>query len=263
MQLKPLSRFFLFSSLAASALGTSTMASAAFLDDSKASVELRNFYMNRDFRQSGASQSKADEWAQGFILKMESGYTEGPVGFGVDALGLLGVKLDSSPDRSGTGILQRDSSGQPSDDYGTAGLTAKAKMSNTTLHVGTLQPIIPVVMRNDSRLLPNVYRGAWLQSKEVDGLTLDLGMLDRTSYRDSSDYEEMTVFTAGARNIVLGNAKTSDEFMFAGGKYQFMPELTGSYYYGGLDGIYKQHNTQLVHIMPLGENQSFKTDLRY
>ena len=263
MQLKPLSRFFLFSSLAASALGTSTMASAAFLDDSKATVELRNFYMNRDFRQSGAPQSKADEWAQGFILKMESGYTEGPVGFGLDALGLLGVKLDSSPDRSGTGILQRGSSGQPSDDYGTAGLTAKAKMSNTTLHVGTLQPIIPVVMRNDSRLLPSIYRGAWLQSKEVDGLTLDLGMLDRTSYRDSSNYEEMTVFTAGARNIVLGSAKTSDEFMFAGGKYQFMPELTGSYYYGGLDGIYKQHNTQLVHIMALGENQSFKTDLRY
>ena len=263
MQLKPLSRFFLFSSLAASALGTSTMASAAFLDDSKASAELRNFYMNRDFRQSGASPSKADEWAQGFILKMESGYTEGPVGFGVDALGLLGVKLDSSPDRSGTGILQRDSSGQPSDDYGTAGLTAKAKMSNTTLHVGTLQPIIPVVMRNDSRLLPSIFRGGWLQSKEIEGLTLDVGMLDRISYRDSSDYEELTVFNVGARNIQLGSAKTSDEFLFAGGKYQFMPELTGSYYYGGLDGIYKQHNTQLVHIMPLGENQSFKTDLRY
>ena len=263
MQLKPLSRFFLFSSLAASALGTSTMASAAFLDDSKATVELRNFYMNRDFRQSGAPQSKADEWAQGFILKMESGYTEGPVGFGLDALGLLGVKLDSSPDRSGTGVLQRDSSGQPSDDYGTAGLTAKAKMSNTTLHVGTLQPIIPVVMRNDSRLLPSIYRGAWLQSKEVDGLTLDVGMLDRTSYRDSSNYEEMGVFNGGARNIVLGSTKTSDEFLFAGGKYQFMPELTGNYYYGALDGIYKQHNMQLVHIMALGENQSFKTDLRY
>ncbi|HBM08470.1 outer membrane porin, OprD family [Pseudomonas sp. Choline-3u-10] len=258
--LRNFSRNLLCASVALSITGP---ASAAFLDDSKASVELRNFYMNRDFRQSGAPQSEANEWAQGFIMKIESGYTDGPVGFGVDAIGLLGVKLDSSPDRSGTGILRRDSSGQPSDDYGTAGLTAKAKMSNTTLHVGTLQPIMPVVMRNDSRLLPNVYRGAWLQSKEVDGLTLDLGMLDRTSYRDSSDYEEMTVFTAGARNIVLGNAKTSDEFMFAGGKYQFMPELTGSYYYGGLDGIYKQHNTQLVHIMPLGENQSFKTDLRY
>ncbi|NKQ10585.1 OprD family porin [Pseudomonas sp. SST3] len=237
--------------------------SAAFLEDSKASIELRNFYMNRDFRQSGASQSKADEWAQGFIMKIESGYTDGPIGFGVDALGLLGVKLDSSPDRSGTGILQKNSSNQPSDDYGTAGLTAKAKLSSTTLHVGTLQPIIPVVMRNDSRLLPNVYRGAWLQSKEVDGLTLDLGMLDRTSYRDSSDYEEMTVFNGGARNIQLGNTKTSDEFLFAGGKYQFSPELTGSYYYGGLDGIYDQHNMQLVHVMPIGDNQSFKTDLRY
>ncbi|NKQ11381.1 OprD family porin [Pseudomonas sp. SST3] len=262
MQLKPLSRFFVYSSLMATALGTSTMASAAFLEDSKASVEARNFFMHRDFR-SGTGQNKAEEWGQGFILKMESGYTEGPVGFGVDALGLLGVKLDSSPDRSGTGLLPRDSSNQPEDDYGTAGLTAKAKMSNTTLHVGTLQPIIPVVMRNDSRLLPSIYRGAWLQSKEVEGLTLDLGMLDRTSYRDSSNYEEMTVFNGTGRNIDLGGTATSDEFVFAGGKYQFSPELTASYYYGGLDGIYKQHNTQLVHVMPIGDNQSFKTDLRY
>ncbi|WP_415844776.1 OprD family porin [Stutzerimonas zhaodongensis] len=265
MQLKPLSRFFILSSLAATALGTSSMASAAFLDDSKASVEARNFYMSRDFRQSGAAQSKAEEWAQGFILKMESGYTEGPIGFGLDAIGLLGVKLDSSPDRTGTGLLPRDreAPNKAHDDYGTAGVTAKAKVSNTTLHVGTLQPIIPVLMRNDSRLLPNVYRGAWLQSKEVEGLTFDLGMLDRTSYRDSSNYEEMAVFNGGARNIVLGNTTTSDEFVFAGGRYQFMPELTGSYYYGGLDGIYKQHNLNLVHVMPLGENQSFKTDLRY
>ncbi|MCQ4288353.1 OprD family porin [Pseudomonas stutzeri] len=262
MHLKPLSRFFVFSSLAATALGMSTTASAAFFDDSKAAIELRNFYMNRDFR-TGAAPSKAEEWAQGFILKFESGYTEGPVGFGVDAVGLLGVKLDSSPDRSNTGILLRDSSNQPQDDYGTAGLTAKAKMSSTTLHVGTLQPIIPVVMRNDSRLLPNIYRGAWLQSREIDGLTLDLGMLDRTSYRDSSNYEEMTALTSGARNIVLGSTATSDEFVFAGGRYQFTPELTGSYYYGGLDGIYDQHNFNVVHVLPIGENQSFKTDLRY
>ncbi len=39
-------------------------ASAAFVEDSKASIDLRNFYMNRDFR-SGTGQSKAEEWAQG------------------------------------------------------------------------------------------------------------------------------------------------------------------------------------------------------
>ena len=53
-------------------------------------------------------QHKAEEWAQGFLLRYESGFTEGPLGFGVDALGLLGVKLDSSPDRTGTGLLQAD-----------------------------------------------------------------------------------------------------------------------------------------------------------
>jgi len=248
---------------AGAALSVAGPASAAFFDDSKAAIELRNFYMNRDFRGSESTQAKAEEWAQGFILKIESGYTEGPIGFGVDALGLLGVKLDSSPDRSGTGILQRDSSNQPQDDYGSAGVTAKAKLSSTTLHVGTLQPVLPVIMRNDSRLLPNTYRGAWLQSKEMEGLTLDAGKLTDISYRDSSNSEDMTVFNSGLRNITFGNKTTSDEFLFAGGRYQFTPELTGSYYYGGLDGIYDQHNFNVVHVLPIGDNQSFKTDLRY
>jgi hypothetical protein len=197
------------------------------------------------------------------MLKMESGYTEGPVGFGLDAIGLLGVKLDSGSGRGGTGLLPRSASGEPADDYGTAGLTAKAKLSATTLHVGTLQPVIPVLMRNDSRLLPNIYRGAWLQSKDVAGLTLDIGMLDRTSYRDSSNYEEMTVFNGGLRNITFGSNTTSDEFRFAGGRYDWSPQLATSYYYGGLDGIYDQHNLSLVHVLPIGESQSFKTDLRY
>ena len=43
--------------VALAALGTSltlpTISQAAFIEDSKASVELRNFYMNRDFRQEG------------------------------------------------------------------------------------------------------------------------------------------------------------------------------------------------------------------
>ncbi len=266
MQLKPASRTVLSASIAAIALGASNVASAAFIEDSKAAVELRNFYMNRDFRQSGATQSKAEEWAQGFILKMESGYTEGPVGFGLDAVGLLGVKLDSSPDRTGTGILQRDRNApnRAQDDYGSAGLTAKAKLSATTLHVGTLQPVLPVLMRNDSRLLPQTYRGAWLQSKEVSGLTLDLGKLDQVNQRDSSDNEEMTVFNGGRRNITFGSGgTTSDEFLFAGGRYDWSPQLATSYYYGGLDGIYDQHNFNLIHVLPLGDKQSFKTDLRF
>ena len=250
---------------AGTALSIAGPSSAALLDDSKASLETRNFYMNRDFRQDGAVQSKAEEWAQGFILRFESGYTEGPIGFGVDAIGLLGIKLDSSPDRVGTGILKsdREAPKRAQDEYGEAGLTAKLRVSNSTLKLGTLQPVLPALMRNDSRLLPQTFRGAWLSSNELEGLSLDLGRIDRVNLRDSSDNQEMSVFNGGKRNIVLGSAKTSDEFLFAGGRYQWTPQLATSYYYGGLDGIYQQHLVNLVHQLPLGEGQSFKSDIRF
>ncbi len=111
--------------VAAGTLGIalSQQASAAgFFEDSKASLELRNFYMNRDFRQDlgepnpprvtgktpAEFRSKSEEWAQGFIVRYESGFTEGTVGFGLDAIGTLGVKLDSGRGTSGTGLLQVD-----------------------------------------------------------------------------------------------------------------------------------------------------------
>ncbi len=145
-----------------STLALSPQAFAEFLADSKASVELRNFYFNRDFRQDNAAQSKQDEWAQGFLLRYESGYTEGTIGVGVDAIGLLGLKLDSSPDRAGSGLLPRDKdkvNGAP-DDYSELGLTAKLRASKSTLKIGTLLPKLPTVLANDSRLLPQTSKCA-------------------------------------------------------------------------------------------------------
>ncbi len=66
---------------------------AGFIEDSKASLTLRNFYINTDNRNGTASPSKQEEWGQGFILNYQSGFTQGTVGFGVDALGLLGVAV--------------------------------------------------------------------------------------------------------------------------------------------------------------------------
>ena len=54
----------------------STQASG-FLEDSSAKVEARNVYFNRDFRDGHVSSSqgasKREEWAQGFILNVQSG----------------------------------------------------------------------------------------------------------------------------------------------------------------------------------------------
>src|SRR5690554_1485879 len=93
-------------SLSALGLALSIPAQAAFIEDSKASLELRNFYFNKDWRDSDhTGQSYAEEWAQGFIFKYESGFTEGTVGVGLDVHGFAGLKLDSGRGRSGTGLL--------------------------------------------------------------------------------------------------------------------------------------------------------------
>ncbi|MDU3096446.1 MAG: OprD family outer membrane porin [Bradyrhizobium sp.] len=97
-----------------------------FIEDSSATLSTQNIYFNRDFR-DGAGQSKREEWAQGFILDFQSGYTPGPLGVGLDAMGMLGLKLDSSPDRTGTGLLPTHDDGRAADEYSKLGLTAKLK----------------------------------------------------------------------------------------------------------------------------------------
>jgi len=257
----PIARGVALATLGAT-LAIPTMAQAAFIEDTKASLELRNFYYNRDYRQDGANQSKQDEWAQGFLLRVESGYTEGTVGFGVDALGLLGVKLDSSPDRTGTGILPVDTSGGAPDDYSELGLTAKAKVSQSILKVGTLQLKNPAITTSDSRLLPSVMRGAQLVSNEIDGLSLDLGYIDQINNRNSTNYEDMVVNNPSNEKGITG-ATEADEFVYLGGTYKVTKDLSASYYYSNLEDIYKQHALNLIHVLPISEGQSLKTDLRY
>jgi len=250
--------------VAASTLGLSLsqVATAAFIEDSKASIEARNFYYNSDFRED-AGQSKSEEWAQGFLLRMESGYTEGTVGFGIDALATFGFKLDSGDGTAGSGLLNPDRSGGSQDNYGGLGLTAKAKVSESVLKVGALQLKNQAVGSSDSRLLPQVFRGANLVSKDIAGLTLDLGYLDEVNNRNSSDYQDMRLNTFTNSGITVSGANQANQFIFAGGNYKLTDNLTGGYYYSNLEDLYKQHSFNLVHVLPLADKQSLKSDLRY
>lgn len=168
--------------------------SAAFVEDFKGGLELRNFYYNRDFRNDGAAQSKRDEWAQGFILNLQSGFTEGPLGFGIDAMGLLGVKLDASPDRTGSGLLPFDSDRNVEDEYGKFVATAKVRVGKTELRVGGLSPLMPLLWSNNSRLLPQVFRGGSLTVNDIDALTVTATRVNAVKQRNSTDFESLTVF---------------------------------------------------------------------
>ena len=212
-----LNKIFLVSTLAA-AIAAPSLAQAAFVEDSEGSLSLRNFYMNRDFRDNPSGQSKAEDWGQGFMLRLKSGYTDGTVGVGVDALGLAGIKLDSGGGTGGTGTLVRSArTGKSADNHGFVGFTAKAKVSETVLTVGTHEPVLPIAFRNDTRMLPQTFQGGQIQSKDIENLTLTAGQFQKVRLRDSTDYENMVMAADGATGGVRSN-----KFNYGGASYQFI-----------------------------------------
>ncbi|HDS1816699.1 TPA: OprD family porin [Pseudomonas putida] len=215
-----------------------------FIEDATARVQMRNFYFNRDFRDSGAAKAKSEEWAQGFLLNAQSGYTQGTVGVGVDLIGRLGVKLDSGGGRAGSLLLPDDGDGS-ADDFSSLGAAVKLKVSNTELKVGELLPTLPILQYNDARLLPQTFQGAMLTSKEITGLTLNAGQMRSFTQRNSSDRQDL---------FIDGRAfATSDRYNYLGGEYRFNQERTMVGLWGAqLEDIYRQRYIQFTHKQPVG-----------
>jgi len=244
--------------LAVTTASLTPLAQAAFIEDSSATLQARNIYFNRDFRED-AGQSKREEWMQGFILDVRSGFTDGSVGFGLDALGMLGVKLDSGRGRSGTDLLPVHDDGGTPDDFSRLGLTAKARFAETELRYGTHIPEMPVAMASDSRTLPQVFEGASLVSQDVEGLTLTGGRLDQVTDRASTGGQDLQL---NNKNNRFASAAEADHLSFAGADYAFAENLSGRYYFAELDDVYRQHFFGLLAVRPLGEHSALSADLR-
>ena len=239
--------------------GVAPLSQAAFIEDSTATFETRNMYFNRDFRDGTSSQqSKRDEWAQGFMLNFESGYTDGTVGFGLDALGMLGVKLDSSPDRTGTGLLPTHDDGRAANEYSKLGLTGKVRISETELKIGTLIPELPTLQPNDGRILPQTFEGGLLTSREIRNLTFTGARLEKAKDRDDTNKEDIALNNKNSR--FLGTV-AGEHYDLAGLDYQFTDKITGSYHFAQLDEVYRQHFVGMVASQPWGPG-TLGADLR-
>lgn len=237
-------------------------AGEGLIEGSSATLQARNYFFSRDY--SGivgpSKQSKAQEWAQGFILNVASGYTPGPVGFGVDAIGVLGLRLDSSPERTNTGLLPVGSDGRAADDYGRLGFAGKVKLSKTELKLGELQPNLPVLAFSDIRLLPPSYQGTALTSSEIPGLTLQAGHLTSTHLRNEGGDEKMIAMLSYQPQ----RQAHSDAFNYAGGDYDFNAKRTRvSLWYGQLEDLYQQRFIGLKHSQPMGGDWVLGANLGY
>lgn len=237
--------------------GTSQLAMASaqdeskgFIEDSKLNVKTRMLYFSRDFRNNdrdpvtGARQSRVEETGLGFLGTFESGFTQGTVGFGVDAIGMLGIKLDSGKGRAGTGLFPAGSDGRSQDDYSEAGGAVKMRISNTVLKWGDQFTALPVFATDDSRLLPEVAEGGLITSDEIDGLTLHAGHFtalnaQAQTYHDSLSLTEANVF---------------------GGTYAINDNLSTSVYYSRVEDHFRKWYGNINWALPISDKQGLVFD---
>ena len=230
-----------------------------FIDGSSFNILSRNVFFHRDFRDGGGNKpydSNGDgkndayrngyneEWAQGFLGVFQSGFTQGTLGFGVDGIGKLGIRLDTGNGRSGSGLLDVDDSGHADSSYSVLGGAAKVRLSNTVLRYGDQQVKLPIFNTSDSRLLPEVARGYLLTSQEIPDLTLNAGHFTSLNYKGDSSHDSARLTSIN----------------FAGGTYNFSTALLGSLYYAKTDDYFHKTYGKLLYIRPLSSSQSLKFD---
>ncbi|WP_415765334.1 OprD family porin [Pseudomonas sp. ZB1P45] len=246
----PSSTQYLFPSLIAVALASTALPALAeesgFVEGAKVNLNLRNFYINRNFTNPTKAQGKAEEWTQSFILDAKSGFTQGTIGFGMDVLGLYSVKLDGGKGTGGTQLLPLDHDGRPADNFGRTNVAFKAKLSQTEVKVGEWMPVLPILRSDDGRSLPQTFRGGQITSKEINGLTLYGGQFRANSPRNDSSMSDMS--------MTGKPAFTSDRFNFQGGEYVFNEKRTQiGVWNAELKDIYSQQYVNLIHSQPIGD----------
>ena len=215
-----------------------------FVEDSHLNVLARNAYISRDYKDH--KQDKA-EWGQGFLGTFTSGFTQGTVGVGVDAFGIYALRLDGGRGKSGAGgidFFKQGASGKAADDIAKAGAAVKVRFSNTVLKYGDQMPALPVLMYDNSRLMPESFTGTLLTSKEINGLELNVGRFTAESRksadaRDSGDLKSINVF---------------------GGSYKFTDNLSASLYGSQMEDELNKQYVGVNYVMPLQDKQSLTFD---
>ncbi|RXY65694.1 outer membrane porin, OprD family [Klebsiella pneumoniae] len=210
---------------AAPAFASQQSTSQGFIEDSHLDLFLRNAYIKRDYRDGLPDKA---EWGQGIIATFESGFTQGPVGFGVDGIAQYAVEAH--------GVLRNAVNAK-------FGATAKMRFSNTVLSYGSQRPMLPIVYADDSRLLYESYTGTMLTSREIDGLEINAGYL--TDQQRKSDDSH----NSGLKSLTFGGAS-----------YQFNDQLSGALYASHVEDVLNKQYLGLNYKQPFATDQQLIVD---
>lgn len=234
-----------------------------FIEDSTWGLLNRSVYDRRDYQHGGKNSGArnaykarserndyAEEWAYGLMGTLQSGFTQGLIGVGIDAHAYLGVKLDSGGGRAGKArLLGLDNEGYPKDNYGRGGAAIKLRMSNTVLSYGEQRVKTPVFSSSDSRLLPETATGVFVTSNEFDSLKMVGGHFTGSTDRNASSHNQEFV-------VNYSNGPKGDAFDLAGVVYTPSKQLSTSLYTSRYEDTWNQQYLGALFNQPIDENSS-------
>lgn len=219
-------------------------ASNGFVADSTLGLLLRNAYISRDYKNGNPDKA---EWGQAAMATFSSGFTEGPVGLGVNGFAHYAVRLDGGKGRSGAGgidFFKQGDSGSAADELAKGGASVKLRVSDTLVEYGNQMPSLPVLRHDNARLLPDSYTGTLITSKELEGLELNLGR-----------------FTAESRKSAEGRDSGGlDRIDVLGARYRFNERLSGALYAADIDDVLQRKYANLLYAIPLPGDRSLTFD---
>ncbi len=227
-----------------------------FVEGASLKLNARNYYMNRNRHQQAPDNI---EWGQGFLGIFESGYTQGTVGFGIDANAMLGLKLDGGGGTDGSSILPiSDGNGKAPTSFSTAGATLKIRAFDTELKAGDLFLNNPVIAGGQSRMLPQTFRGVSLTNHSFDGWLLEGGQASFTKPYNQSGRRRIG---SAYSNPAIG--AESQHLNWAGAAWSGVPGLTSSLYAAELKDIWNQYYYDLDYSYALNELVTLNPGLHF
>lgn len=232
--------------LISSAYANEQSEAKGFIEDAEGSVLFRTGYINRDKKTVGVKdQSSA---AQSAIFKLDSGYTQGVIGFGVGVVGDASFKLGANKNASNNMIPREtlngnDNAGDTYDHWARGGANVKARISNTDIRYGTQVLDLPVLASNTGRMVPEYFEGFLATSREIKGLELTAGKFTKNQMSEQ----------------INSDGNNLDSAVVWGAKYKFNDALNASYYGLNSEDKLERHyiNANYKHSLANGSSLTY------
>ncbi|MHC8304175.1 OprD family porin [Pseudomonas sp. PB3P13] len=253
-----------------------------FVEGQSVTGSTRNWYANEHFKRGARLRYRDDgvlketdrriNWVQGTIIKYNSGFTEGTVGFSTEVAAYNAIALDrdrkdlasgngGAPEpgraRPGNNRTLTENGGDAVDQWSKLGLAnIKARFSNTTLTAGRQNFSSPMVDVIGNRPLPSSFQGVSLHSEELENLTFDLATFDKNSPRTE---QSLRKFRAEYADEII----EIDRVNTAGITYQPFSSLTTSLWGTQAEDMWNQYYFGASHVLGDSSTLSLTTGLNY